>query len=278
VSDIARGLRTGQYEDSRNLASRVALHEKFSTNRYGWHRWVLDQLDAPERASLLEVGCGDGSLWSKNSDRLPATWDLTLSDFSLGMVRDAQRNVNQLTVNSRFVVADAQALPFADSAFDCVIANHMLYHLADRGSALCEMWRVLTDDGHLIAATNGRDHLQEIRELLSEFDESLAVAFGLLSHEPFNLETGAEQLTRRFERVEMRRYPDSLTITDADPLIQYVNSSLTAGPLLGDRLADFAGFVESKIAEHGAIRVTKTAGLFLARKQPRPLPSAGPAS
>jgi ubiquinone/menaquinone biosynthesis C-methylase UbiE len=264
MHDIGANLRTGQYKDSHNLAARIALHERFSTNRYGWHRWALDQLDLSERASILEVGCGDGSLWYKNRERLPSTWSLTLSDFSSGMLCDAKLQVRSLLPSINFVVADAQALPFENKVFDCVIANHMLYHLADQNRALREMRRVLTTEGVLIAATNGRDHLHEIWELLADYDKDLTVKFGLLSHELFNLETGAEQLTRYFKQVEIRCYPDSLIITEAHPLIQYVNSSLTTGSLLGDRLSDFTAFIESKIKEHGAIQVTKITGLFLA--------------
>jgi hypothetical protein len=35
-----------QYRDSANLDARVQLHERFSTNRYGWHPWVFDQTSA----------------------------------------------------------------------------------------------------------------------------------------------------------------------------------------------------------------------------------------
>jgi len=258
-------LRSGQYGNGRNLAARIGLHERFSTNGYGWHCWVFDQLALPEGARILEVGCGNGALWLKNKDRLHASLDITLSDFSVGMVRDARRNLARVPHGIRCIVADAQTLPFHDETFDRVIANHMLYHVPRIDAALGEIRRVLASGGRLVAATNGRDHLREIQALLDEFDARLAGEFNSLTHEPFSLETGAAQLAPWFDSIEKRRYEDSLLITEASPLIEYVNSSLTAGPLLGSRLSEFRAFVQRRLACEGAILVRKETGLFAAR-------------
>src|SRR5262249_55484770 len=135
-------LRTQQYRDAANLNARIALHVLFSANRYGWHRWVFDHLLAAldDRARILEVGCGPADLWRKNLRRIPPGWRITLSDFSPGMITEAQQaltggDLEQFT----FVEADAQALPFADEAFDAAVANHMLYHVPDRPRALAEL-------------------------------------------------------------------------------------------------------------------------------------------
>jgi len=263
-------LRSDQYGNGRNLAARIALHERFSTNSYGWHRWVFDQLALPEGTRVLEVGCGNGTLWLKNRDRLRTPLEITLSDFSAGMVRDARRNLARVPQRIRFVVADAQRLPFHDEAFDRVIANHMLYHMPRIDAALGEIRRVLQPGGPLVAATNGRDHLREIKALLEEFDATLAGAFNSLTHQPFSLETGAAQLAQWFDSIEKRQYADSLAITEAAPLVAYVNSSLTAGRLLGGRLSEFREFVERRLAREGVIFVKKETGLFVARRPFRP--------
>jgi hypothetical protein len=33
-----------QYKTASNLNARIRLHQRFSTNPYGWHRWVFDQI------------------------------------------------------------------------------------------------------------------------------------------------------------------------------------------------------------------------------------------
>ncbi len=75
-----------QYRDDSNLASRMSLHERFSTNPYGFQRWIFDRLDLAPDARVLELGCGTGVLWLKNRDRLPEGWNITLSDLSSGML------------------------------------------------------------------------------------------------------------------------------------------------------------------------------------------------
>ena len=79
-------LKNDQYRDASNLNVRIALHQRFGTGKIGLHRWAFDQFDLPPDAHVLELGCGPGQLWAENLDRIPAGWQITLSDLSLGMV------------------------------------------------------------------------------------------------------------------------------------------------------------------------------------------------
>ncbi len=68
---------------------------------------------------------------------LPEKLDLTLSDFSPGMVQEAVERCQPLPFASvTGQQADASALPFEDGSFDAVIAMHMLYHLPDPSGEL----------------------------------------------------------------------------------------------------------------------------------------------
>ncbi|HEX9839245.1 MAG TPA: class I SAM-dependent methyltransferase, partial [Anaerolineales bacterium] len=87
-------LKTDQYRDSSNLDARVVIHQRFSTNSYGWFKWVFDTLaDLPNNARILELGCGHALLWKENVNRIPAGWNITLSDLSSGMLDAAWRNL-----------------------------------------------------------------------------------------------------------------------------------------------------------------------------------------
>ncbi len=155
-----RYLAAEQYRDATNLDTRRALHARFSTNPYGWLPWVFDHLQAlPPTSAVLELGCGPGTLWQENAERIPPQWAVTLTDYSHGMVMEARRQVGSRAPAFHFAQADAQSLPFADAAFDAVIANHMLYHVPDRERAYREISRVLRPGGQFFAATNGRNAL-----------------------------------------------------------------------------------------------------------------------
>ena len=161
-------LKIDQYKDSSNLDARVVIHQRFSTNPYGWMNWVFDHLLVlPADAKILELGCGSGYLWKENAARIPAAWDITHSDLSVGMIDSAWRNLVVTERSYKFKEIDAQEIPFEDRTFDLVIANHMLYHVPDRPKALTEIRRVLKDDGKLMAATVGETHLKEMGPRLS---------------------------------------------------------------------------------------------------------------
>src|SRR5688572_29754165 len=154
--------------------------------------WVFDcLLKLPEGAKLLELGCGPGYLWKENISRIPAGWHITLSDLSPGMLDAAWRNLVVTGRAFQFKEVDAQAIPFEDETFDAVIANHMLYHVPDRPTAIAEIRRVLKPNGHLFATTIGTNHLKEISNWIRRVNLGTDfVSFG----SPFTLDNGFEQL------------------------------------------------------------------------------------
>jgi ubiquinone/menaquinone biosynthesis C-methylase UbiE len=263
-----------QYQDATKLRARVQLHERFSTNQYGWMPWVFDILASSAGGRMLELGCGTGALWAENVDRLPRDWKVVLSDLSPGMVEEARRVLRHSGKTCEFLLADVQTLPFADERFDGVIANHMLYHVPEVGKALSEARRVLKPGGRLLAATNGQKHMAELREMMIEFDPN--VAFGAEGYS-FSLENGAGLLAPWFDQIQVHRYEDSLLVTEAGPLLAYVLSSIgnAESLLVGERLEELTDMVEEKLARHGAMHITKESGLFVARRGNRSSQSCG---
>jgi len=120
-------------------------------------------------------------LWRKNIVRIPTTWDITLSDFSAGMVHEAQQQLRGTSHPFTFAVIDAQAIPYPEAAFDAVIANHMLYHVPDRAAALAEMKRVLKPGGHVFASTVGPRHLYEMAAFIPDHEDDFGADY------PFDL-------------------------------------------------------------------------------------------
>ena len=185
-------LKTDQYRDSTNLDARLKIHRRFSTNSYGWFNWVFDTLlKLPMDAKILELGCGPAYMWKECANRIPAGWDITLSDLSSGMVDSAWRNLVTTGRNFKFKEMDAQSILNEDEMFDSVIANHMLYHVPDRTKALAEIKRVLKPGGRFIATTVGSLHLQEMNDWLRQV--SLDKSYESMT-DSFTLENGLEQL------------------------------------------------------------------------------------
>ncbi len=249
-------LLTRQYNDGSRLAARGDLHERFSTNRTGWFPWLFDHLHLPEQARILELGCGPGWLWLRNMARIPAGWDVTLSDFSEGMVHEAQRQLNGAPHSFTFNVVDAQAIPYPSAGFDAVIANHMLYHVPDRPTALAEIRRVLKPGGHFYASTVGPGHLREMASFFPDYEDDFGAEY------PFDLENGGEQLAVYFSHVERDRYDDALVVTEPEPLISYLLSTRVASSLDESARDELVRRAEKAMIETGSVRITKNVGLF----------------
>lgn len=255
-------LKDDQYRDSLNLDARVVIHQRFSTNPYGWFKWVFDHLLAlPEDARILELGCGHANLWKDNVGRIPTGWSVILSDLSSGMVNAAWRNLVVTGRAFKFEEIDAQSIPYESESFDAVIANHMLYHLPDRQKGLAEIKRVLKPGGCLIATTVGARHLQEINDWLSRISGDKLSGMSSLS---FLLENGLEQLKPFFTRITLERYSDNLEVTETEPIISYLRSGISASELLEDEFMKLEQELERQIGKEGRVFISKDSGLFMA--------------
>ena len=250
-----------QYSDSSNLSARIWLHKLFSANSYGWHRWVFDHLTGlPDDARILELGCGRGDVWVENRDRIPPDWDITLSDLSPGMIEKAGSNLEDSEILFDYEVIDAQSIPYPEATFDGVVANHMLYHVPDRAKGIAEIHRVLKPGGLLFAATNGHGNMGELWDIVNtpvraEFDR-------VANH--FRLEDGEQELREVFQEVAVDRYPDALHVTDAEPVIDYINS--LGGKVNDLQASEIRRRIQDRIDCDGKFVIRKASGILTARK------------
>ena len=256
-------LKNDQYKDASNLDARVLLHQRFSTNQYGWFQWVFDTLLKLPGNAILELGCGPGWLWKENASRIPTDWNITLSDLSPGMLDAAWRNLVVTGRTFQFKEIDAQSIPFEDETFDAVIANHMLYHVPDRSKAIAEIKRVLKPAGRLIATTVGENHMREMIDWYTKIHVSKV--WGSFAS-PFSLENGLDQLKIYFPLVTISRYEDNLEITEAEPIMAYLHSGMRVSELSEEELASLRLDLEKELKEKGKIFISKDSGLFEAIK------------
>lgn len=271
-----------QYENANNISARIRLHKEFSINQQGWFPWIfetgiLPHIDAKlemqttpaadpntmGKIEILELGCGEGSLWTENLQLLPENVHITVSDISEGMIRDIRRNIG---TDDRFSYEcfDCQQIPAQANTYDMVIANHVLFYCEDITQACSEIKRVLKPDGILLCSTYGTAHMQEITELVQKFDSRIILAAENL-YERFGLDNGAEILSQYFSKVDIEKYEDAIVIDKADPLIEYILSCHgNQNQYLLDKYQEFRQYVKKQVT--GQYRITKDAGYFLCTK------------
>jgi SAM-dependent methyltransferase len=133
-----------------NLAGKMDQRfHGFEKEVEDWHWWyrvrreILDQqlasLQLPERARLLDVGCGTGGA------------SLVLSRYGDAVALDRAPESFRLSLDRPYrhrVVGSAdQPLPFADQSFDVVCALDILEHLDDDAACTRELYRVCKRGG-----------------------------------------------------------------------------------------------------------------------------------
>jgi ubiquinone/menaquinone biosynthesis C-methylase UbiE len=211
---------------------------------------------------ILEVGAGPATLWRQNLERVPPGCEITLTDFSAGMVEEARSNLRGTYPHFSIRQANAMALPFEDEGYDVVMAHFMLYHVPDIPRGLSEMRRVLKPGGRFFAGTTGQAHLREIPDIVHRFDPAITYDASRIVAS-FSLENGAEQLAAFFDDIRLHIYEDSLLVTEPEPLVAYVASMMTFGAeFTGERLQEFGEFVKAEFAAKGPLRIQKTQGMF----------------
>lgn len=267
-----------QYQNASNISSRIKLHTLYSVNKQGWFPWILEQLKLDrlkeyeeskglKEFRILELGCGDGTLWKEALKDFPEDAELVLSDVSRGMLRDARRNLS--TAKARCKISyekfDCHKIPHKEEAFDLVIANHVLFYCEDIGGVCREVGRVLKPGGCFVCSTYGNSHMKEVSDLMTEFDPRIVLAADRL-YERFGKENGGKILGDFFEDVHWVEYEDSLLVKEPEPLMSYVLSCHgNQGQYISDHYKEFRSFVKRKV--EGGFRITKEAGIFVSRKQ-----------
>lgn len=290
---------TQQYENASNLEARIAIHEIFSTNEEGWMQWFFKQLkkelsinmlkyENPNKIvnksdefqtnsqdlkhklniKILELGCGDATLWNKNFKHIPLNWEITLTDFSEGMLKDAKKNLGENKHRFKYKIVDAENITFKDECFDVVIANHMLYHVPNVTKALKEINRVLKHNGILFSSTVGKNHMKEIRDIISEFHMYNLTSKSWERTDSFQLENGFNIVSKYFNMVELKRYKDNLKVTDPVYILDYIFSmpGNNKTNLCSKDLKKIYDYLEHEIEKKQNIYITKDTGYFKGRK------------
>lgn len=114
-------------------------------------RQFADLVDLRAGQHVLDVGSGTGTLALALAHVTGPSGSATGVDPAAAMVQAARAKARGRAA-VRFLVAPAQALPFADGSFNAVLSSLVLHHVpADvRATALAEMLRVLRPGGHLL--------------------------------------------------------------------------------------------------------------------------------
>ena len=161
------------------LTSRE-LSEKYDrfARWYDWVEGIPDRLGVSRlrrelfrRASgkVLEVAAGTG----KNLAYYPPACRIIALDRSREMLKVARSRAAKLSMDVRFLVADAKNLPFRDNSFDTAVSSLSTCTFPEPIAAVQEIARVCRSRGRVLLLEHGRSD----REWLGRFQDRHADQF-----------------------------------------------------------------------------------------------------
>jgi ubiquinone/menaquinone biosynthesis C-methylase UbiE len=161
-----------QYGTEERLRIRIETHQRYSERADDYFDWILDRLQPRPGDLVVDVGCGVGSihpLLCACGVRALLGVDVSKAMVSASQVQASQRGLPVIAIEP-----DAQALPLPDDAYDCAMANHMLFHVADQRAASRELRRVLRKPhGRVVLTAAAPEHRSRLREIHKRAAEDL---------------------------------------------------------------------------------------------------------
>ncbi len=117
-------------------------------NQHWWYRGrrtvldvVIDGLDLPEPARILDAGCGSGRNMVELAHHGPVT-GIELSETSAALAREREAG--------EVVTGSVLEMPFGEDSFDLAVSLDVIEHLEDDLAALRELRRTVAPGGALL--------------------------------------------------------------------------------------------------------------------------------
>ena len=133
---------TGQVsEDAAKIYEEVYLPALFKE----WCPLVVEAADIQKGHRVIDVACGTGALAIAAAGRTGTEGTTVGIDINEGMLSIARSKSSSV----EWLNAPAEALPFEDDNFDCVVSQFGLMYFDNQENAIREMMRVLRPGGSL---------------------------------------------------------------------------------------------------------------------------------
>jgi ubiquinone/menaquinone biosynthesis C-methylase UbiE len=164
IKEISKSLKC----DYSRIASSYDRYRDLSPSSLSlWLGKIIRWGRISSSAKVLDIGCGTGRLIIPLQQMTQT--EVYGLDLSAEMLAQAQGKEGAEVI--RWILGDAQALPFPDRFFDCTFMCLVLHHIEDKARAISEMYRVLKPGGRSLIWTTSHHQIKD--SLLNEFFPSL---------------------------------------------------------------------------------------------------------
>ena len=173
------GFKTVAKEEKQKMVAQVfhSVAAKYDLMNdllsFGIHRvWKRFTIDCS--------GVRTGDFTAKFSRLVGEKGEVILADINSSMLEVGREKLRNLGVidNVNYVQANAEALPFPDNTFDCVIISFGLRNVTDKDKALCSMFRVLKPGGRLLVLEFSKPILDPLSKVYNFYSFNILPKIG----------------------------------------------------------------------------------------------------
>ena len=170
-----------------------------------WKRFALSQTGLRPGQRALDVASGTGDLGAGVARQVGRDGLAVLTDINREMLaRGRDRLIDKgFAAQVEFVIANAECLPFPDSAFDCVTIGFGLRNVTDKAAALASMRRVLRPGGRLLVLEFSKPR-PEIRAAYDAYSFNVLPRLGAI--------VAGDAASYRYLAESIRMHPDQETL------------------------------------------------------------------
>lgn len=171
-----------------------------------WKRFTAARTGLKPSQSALDVAAGSGDLSIPLARQVGSEGHVVVTDINremLGVGRDRLLDAG-VAGNVSFLLADAEALPFADRSFHCITIGFGLRNVTDKDAALASMFRVLKPGGRLLILEFSSPRLGPLSAVYDAYSFQVLPRMGKL--------LAGDDASYRYLAESIRKHPDQQTL------------------------------------------------------------------
>lgn len=173
-----------------------------------WKRLTIERAGVRPGHSVLDIAGGTGDLTLKFSRLVGPRGRVVLADINDSMLRVGRDKLIDQGVggNVEYVQANAEALPFPDSTFDCITIAFGLRNVTDKDAALRSMTRVLKPGGRLLVLEFSKPGNPLLSKIYDDYSFHLLPRMGQM--------VAGDADSYRYLAESIRMHPDQETLKE----------------------------------------------------------------
>jgi demethylmenaquinone methyltransferase/2-methoxy-6-polyprenyl-1,4-benzoquinol methylase len=202
VAAAEKKARVGEVFDS--VADRYDLmNDVMSLGLHrAWKRYALMNTGLRGGGRALDIAAGSGDLTLGLAKLVGSQGSVVSTDINVRMLKRGRDRLLDagFAGTVKFVLADAEQLPFRSKAFDCVTVGFGLRNVTDQAAAIESMYRVLDVGGRALVLEFSKLRLRALEPLYDFYSFEVLPRLGRL--------VADDAASYRYLAESIRRHPD----------------------------------------------------------------------